>query len=146
MVFRPTILLLSLTLWAGLLACDDKPTAAPTTASSIQATTATSSATASATPTVAVEDFCKRMCAKTSQCGLELVEALAKTGAKRDKEEVAKARAAAPEREAACRKACVKDKPATANEQAKIRQAQACLDKTVCKQLLSCIEAINAAK
>jgi hypothetical protein len=137
----------SLVTMLGLSACGDPPAAQQTTgsASGAAAPPGSGSPTASAAATAAAFDttaFCERLCKRSTSCGIEAVEALAKSGDEVDKKALEKAKTDAPTIEKTCVAKCTKSPPAGDQiEQAK--KADACVAAADCAGFESCRAALT---
>jgi hypothetical protein len=95
-----------------------------------------------AAPTVALAPYCEQVCKRSTACGLEAAETLAK-GHAHELGVVEQLRKDAPKTEATCVDACKASKVTDADNDA-LARAQGCLEQTTCKTFEGCLAQIGA--
>jgi hypothetical protein len=131
----------------GLLHCGESTsTSASGTASAPGASSVSSAppaaSSAPAAPPFDTKAFCDKLCKRSTDCGIEKAEALAKSGEKADVDAVTKAKAEAETVKDACVMQCTKDPPQPTDE--KVKKVEACHAEKDCAAFRTCIE--GAAK
>lgn len=119
----------------SVLACspdNDKPTAKA------------SASAASAAPKVDLGSYCEKVCKRSTACGLEAAEGLAK-GHAHELTMVEQLRKDAPKTEASCTEACRASKVTPEDEPA-LARAQSCLEQTSCQTFDSCLAQAGKTK
>ncbi|MBL9028312.1 MAG: hypothetical protein JNL21_39340 [Myxococcales bacterium] len=95
-----------------------------------------------AAPAVALSPYCEQVCKRSTACGLEAAESLAK-GHAHELGVVEQLRKDAPKTEATCVEACKASKVTEADGDA-LARAQGCLEQTTCKTFEGCLVQIGS--
>lgn len=93
-------------------------------------------------PAVALAPYCEQVCKRSTACGLEAAETLAK-GHAHELGVVEQLRKDAPKTEATCVEAC-KASEVTEADGAALARAQGCLEQTTCKTFEGCLAQVGA--
>lgn len=103
----------------------------------------TTKASASAAPDPAAElgPYCEKVCKKSTGCGLEAAEKLAK-GHAHELQLIEELRKDAPKTEETCTSAC-KASAISNDEAPMLARAKACLDQTTCDTFDRCLEGVD---
>ncbi len=103
----------------------------------------TTKASASAAPNPAAElgVYCEKVCKKSTTCGVEAAEKLAK-GHAHELQLIEELRKDAPKTEETCTSAC-KASTVTSEDSALLARAKACLDQTTCETFDRCLDSVE---
>jgi hypothetical protein len=103
----------------------------------------TTKASASAAPDPAADlgSYCEKVCKKSTTCGVEAAEKLAK-GHAHELKLIEELRKDAPKTEETCTSAC-KASTVTSEDAALLARAKSCLDQTTCDTFDRCLEAVD---
>jgi len=104
-----------------------------------------SSAAGSSAPAFEPKAFCEKLCKRSADCGLQKVEALAKSGDPTDLATLEKEKARRAEVESSCIETCTKGAP-SGSEIERAKKAEACLDQKDCGPFEGCLQSVAAEK